>query len=179
MHRRHPLPRLWLMTHERQGEGLWRALERIPKGSGLVFRHYSLPGAERRQLFERVRGIAGSRGLSLMLAGPPALAVEWGADGRHGWEGAGQSDLLTSVSVHDAEEMRAANRLKPDLVFVSPVFETQSHPGKPTLGVEGLSALAALATMPVVALGGMNEERARMLANPNIHGWAAIDAWSA
>jgi thiamine-phosphate pyrophosphorylase len=113
-----------------------------------------------------------------MLAGSPALAADWGADGSHGWEGAGRSHLLTSLSVHDAEEMSAANRLKPDLAFVSPVFETQSHPGNPSLGIEGLSKLAALATMPVVALGGMNEERARMLAHPNIHGWAAIDAWS-
>ena len=178
MHRRQPLPRLWLMTDERQGEGLWRALEKLPRGSGIVFRHYSLLEAERRQLFERVRGAAESRGLVLVLAGPPALAADWGADGSHGWEGAGQSTLSTSLSVHDAAEMRAANRLKPDLVFVSPVFETRSHPGNPSLGIEGLNALAELATMPVVALGGMNEERARMLTHPNIHGWAAVDAWS-
>jgi thiamine-phosphate pyrophosphorylase len=177
MHRRQPLPRLWLMTDERQGEGLWRALEKLPKGSGIVFRHYSLPGAERRELFERVREIAGSRDCVLMLAGPPALAVDWGADGSHGWEGAGRSNLLTSLSVHDAEEMRAANRLKPDLAFISPVFKTQSHLGKAPLGIEGLSKHAALATMPVIALGGMNEERARMLTDANIYGWAAIDAW--
>jgi thiamine-phosphate pyrophosphorylase len=113
-----------------------------------------------------------------MLAGPPALAADWGADGSHGWEGSEQSDLLTSLSVHDAEEMGAANRLKPDFAFVSPVFATRSHPGRPALGVEGLNALAALATIPVIALGGMNEERARMLTGTNIYGWAAIDAWS-
>src|SRR5439155_26981070 len=42
MHARHPLPRLWLMTDERQGDGLWAALERMPRGAGVVFRHYSL-----------------------------------------------------------------------------------------------------------------------------------------
>jgi thiamine-phosphate pyrophosphorylase len=178
MHRRQPLPRLWLMTDERQGEALWRALEKLPRGSGVVFRHYSLPEAERRELFLQVQGISRSRDCILMVGGPPALAADWGADGSHGWGGAGRSHLLTSLSVHDAEEMRAANRLKPDLAFVSPVFETQSHPGKSSLGIEGLSALAALATMPVIALGGMNEERARLLTQPNIYGWAAIDAWS-
>jgi len=178
MHRRQPLPRLWLMTDQRQGEGLWKALDRLPAGAGIVFRHYSLPEAERLQLFKQVQGIARNSGCLLMLAGPPALAGQWGADGSHGWEGAGQSDLLTSLSVHDADEMKVANRLKPDFVFVSPVFETGSHPGMPTLGIQGLSALAALATMPVIALGGINEERSRMLTASNIYGWAAIDAWS-
>ena len=55
MPRRQPLPRLWLMTDERQGEGLWAALERLPKGAGVVFRHYGLRPSERRKLFERIR----------------------------------------------------------------------------------------------------------------------------
>ena len=46
----HPkrLPRLWMMTDERQGDALWSALERLPRGAGVVFRHYSLPAAARR-----------------------------------------------------------------------------------------------------------------------------------
>ena len=52
MPRCHPVPRLWLMTDERQGETLWRALERLPERSGVVFRHYSLPAKERHRLFE-------------------------------------------------------------------------------------------------------------------------------
>ena len=178
MHRRQPLPRLWLMTDERQGEGLFPALERLPAGAGIVFRHYSLPEAERLRLFQRVQGIARSKGCVLMLAGPPLLPTLWGADGSHGWEGPAEPNLLKSVSVRDLEEMEAANRLKADLVFVSPVFMTRSHPGKKPLGPEGLSALAARATMPVIALGGMNDERARTLTGTNIYGWAAIDAWS-
>lgn len=174
MHRRQPLPRLWLMTDERQGEGLFAALERLPDGAGIVFRHYSLPEAERLRLFQKVRSTARSKGCVLMLAGSPPLAARWGADGSHGWEGAGVPDLLRSLSVHDMEEMEAANRLKPDFVFVSPVFETRSHPGEPPLGLEGLGALARQATMPVIALGGMSRGRARTLPS-FVHGWAAID----
>jgi thiamine-phosphate pyrophosphorylase len=163
-----------MMTDERQGEGLWRALDKLPEGSGVVFRHYSLAQAERRRAFDRVRGMVGSKACLLVLAGPPSLAALWGSDGSHGWEGAGDPNLVTSLSVHNAKEMEAANRLKPDLVFISPVFETRSHPGKPALGLEGLSALAALATMPAVALGGMNGTRAKELPD-SVHGWAAID----
>ena len=42
------------MTDERLGDGLWAALERLPKGSGVVFRHYGLAPAERRALFEEM-----------------------------------------------------------------------------------------------------------------------------
>src|SRR3954447_19397565 len=66
---RHPLPRVWLMTDERQGEGLWRALDLLPAGAGVVFRHHSLPARQRGALFEQVRQHARARGLVLVSAG--------------------------------------------------------------------------------------------------------------
>ena len=84
MRRRQPLPRLWLMTDERQGEGLWRALERLPRGAGIIFRHYSLPAGERRALFERIKPVARQKRLMLLLAGSAGEARAWGADGSHG-----------------------------------------------------------------------------------------------
>jgi thiamine-phosphate pyrophosphorylase len=95
MHRRQP-PRLWLRTDERQGERLWRALERLPRGGGVVFRHYSLPKPERRALFDRVRTIASRRGLVLVVAGAPLA----GADGAHGRRGRG----LRTASAHNLRE---------------------------------------------------------------------------
>ena len=177
MDRRQPLPRLWMMTDERQGTKLLAAVEGLPSGAGIVFRHYSLAEAERRALFEAVRKIAGERNLLLMLAGPPELAAGWGAHGSHGWEGAPRSPLLRSVSVHDEGEMQRANRMGADLAFVSPVFATRSHPGGNVLGLGALAEIAAKAAMPVIALGGMNEKRAAGLPD-SIYGWAAIDAWT-
>jgi hypothetical protein len=78
MHRRQPLPRLWLMTDERQGETLWTALERLPAGAGLVFRHYGLPAKERQRLFLRVKRIAKRKRLVLVGSDIP-----WRADGIH------------------------------------------------------------------------------------------------
>lgn len=178
MQPRQPLPRLWMMTDERQGKALWAALVRLPGGAGIVFRHYSLAREERRRLFEAVQAVAADKRHVLLLAGPVQLALDWGADGSHGWEGAAEPGLLRSVSVHGATEMEAANRLEADLAFVSPVFPTRSHPGARTLGPDGLLRLAAQARMPVIALGGMNEERAGELTDCAIHGWAAIDAWT-
>ncbi len=162
-----PLPRLWLMTDERLGDGLLDAVARLPEGAGIVFRHYSLAGPMRRALFDRVR--MAHSGL-LLLAGPVTLAASWGADGSHGaHQGA------VSASVHDLAEIRAAETASAALLFLSPVFPTRSHPNAPALGPKGFSALIGQTELPVVALGGMNAERAARL--PGAYGWAGIDAW--
>ena len=168
MTRRQPLPRLWLMTDERQGDGLWRALERLPRGAGIVFRHYGLPHGERRRLFERVRRIARVRGLTLIVAGSPLP----GGDGTHGRPGRG----LRTASAHNLRELKAAERSGADLVFLSPVYPTRSHPGAPALGPRRFALMAHQAKVPVIALGGMDKERARTLGGAD--GWAGIDAWS-
>lgn len=177
MHPRQPLPRLWLMTDERQGEGLWSAVERLPKGAGIVFRHYSLPPAERRALFERVRQIARGRGLILLLAGTAKLADAWGADGSHG-RGPARDGGLRSAPAHDLAEIKAAERNGADFLFLSPVFATRSHPDARPLGPLGFGRLARRTHLPVIALGGMNARRGRRLERHGAYGWAGIDAWN-
>lgn len=169
MRRRQPLPHLWLMTDERQGERLWRALERLPEGGGVVFRHYGLLPADRRTLFEQVRAVSRRRRLTLLVAGMPLA----GADGAHGRPGAG----LRSASAHSLRELKAAERAGADLVFLSPVFATRSHPQAKPLGARRFALLAHQAKVPVIALGGMNAARFRDLGGA--YGWAGIDAWSA
>ncbi|MEA3002466.1 MAG: thiamine-phosphate pyrophosphorylase [Sphingomonadales bacterium] len=173
MQRRQPLPRLWLMTDERQGEALWDALRRLPRGSGIVFRHYGLPAAQRRLLFERVKRIARKQRLVLLLAGGDRLP---GADGIHGKPG-GRG--LSSASAHSLPELRAAERRGTAVAFLSPVFPTNSHPKARTLGRVRFGLLARQARIPVIALGGMDERRARSLAALGAYGWGAIDAWAA
>ena len=124
MLRRHPLPRLWLMTDERQGEDLWTALERLPKGAGVVFRHYNLPRVDRRALFERIRRVAQRRRL-LLLAGGSGLRADGVHGGRH---------TRFSASVHSLGELKSAERSGAQLIFLSPAFVTRSHPGKRALG---------------------------------------------
>jgi thiamine-phosphate pyrophosphorylase len=176
---RHPrLPRIWLMTDERQGDGLWSALERLPHGSGVIFRHHATPCAERRLLFEAVRRIARRRRLTLILAGPARLAIGWRADGVHGRRPRGLPSrrLIQTAPAHDRRERVAAERNGADLVLLSPVFSTRSHPGARPLGRVRFGLIADQATRPIIALGGMTAGRARSLANMGIYGWAAIDA---
>jgi thiamine-phosphate pyrophosphorylase len=161
------------MTDERQGEGLWTALRRLPRGSGVVFRHYSLPVSERAALFARVQRIAIKRRLLLIAAGRQPLP----AAGEHGRGIRKRRNRFLTVPVHSLRELRAAEWVGADLLFVSPVFPTRSHPGARVLRPHGFAALARKTRLPVVALGGMNERRARSLKGA--YGWAAIDAWLA
>ena len=173
MRARQPLPRLWLMTDERLGSGLFAAIGRLPRGAGIVFRHYGVKEAERRALFDEVRAAALRRGLLLMLAGPSELAEAWGADGSHGrGPGAG----LRSAPVHDLAEVRAAERDGAQFLFLSPVFATRSHLHTRPLGPAKFNYLARRTELPVIALGGMNAIRARQLREA--YGWAGIDAWA-
>jgi thiamine-phosphate pyrophosphorylase len=171
MQRRQPLPRLWLMTDERQGDGLWDALRRLPRGAGIVFRHYGLPPGERRLLFAKVRRIARKKALVLLSAGGRLPS----ADGVHGGRGRGG---LRSASAHSLVELKAAERGGANLVFLSPVVPTRSHPGAPSLGRVRFGRIAREARIPVIALGGVNPRNGAQLAALGAYGWAGIDAWT-
>ncbi len=172
MRRRHPLPRIWLMTDERMGDRLGEALDRLPRGGGVVFRHYSLSLKKRRALFERVARYARRRGLLLVVAGSDRLGR---ADGVHNqprrWDG------ILTLSVHSRRELAAATRHGADLVFASPIFATRSHSDANALGPVRLGLMIRGSRMPVVALGGMDTDRFRRLRGLGLHGWAGIDAF--
>lgn len=177
MTRRHPLPKLWLMTDERQGERLWQSLAILPPGSGVIVRHYSLSLTDRRALIKRVRRIARTRRLTMIVAGATRLALSSGADGLHMRSPhRTPRGLLRTVAAHNAVELRLAERIGANLVFISPLFTTGSHPGGRALGRSRFGHLASRSRVPVIALGGMNAQRARSLSRFGIYGWAAIDA---
>lgn len=165
MNRRQPLPAIWLISDARNDAVLEQALTRLPRGSGLIYRHYHLPEDERRARFEALRRIARPRGHVVALAANPALARCWGADLSYGPRG----DL---VPVHSLRELRRAGRAQ--AVLLSPVFPTRSHPGGRVLGPLRWQAIAAHAQVPVIALGGMNARRAKRL---KARAWAGIDAF--
>jgi len=175
MLRRQPLPQQWLVSDARNDAALEAALHRLPRGSGLVFRHYHLPAPERRMRFATLARIARARGHVVVLAGTMRQARAWGADGAYGPAallargGAG----LRLVTVHSLVELTRARRA--DALVLSPVHPTRSHPGGTCLGAQRFKAIAALARMPVIALGGMDARRARALGGVR---WAAIDAFS-
>ncbi len=176
--RQTPLPIRWLFSDARNDAVLEDALRALPQGSGFVFRHYHCEAEARRARFDRLSALARQRGHLVILSGDMQTAQQWDADGIYGspqalnGASAGHAGLLRLATVHDAAEMRAANALCADAAFVSPVYETRSHAGAAVLGRAGFERLSAQAAMPVIALGGMNCERAAELGCTR---WAAVD----
>ena len=155
MRARH-LPVVWLFAEPRLGEALWTALDRLPRGAGVVFGHADLAHGPRRQLFKRVALVARRRRLVLVDGRDPRIA-----------------------KAHDRAEIVAARRRGALLAFVSPVFATASHPGATALGCVRFGLLVRSAGVKVAALGGMSATRFRALRPLGAVAWGAIDAWTA
>ena len=167
---RQTLPTIWLMTDERLGERLWDAIAGVPEGGGVVLRHHRGD----RVLAERVAGACAARGLVLAVAGDVALARAVGAAMVHNPLGEA-GGMLVSRSVHDEGEAAAARFS--DLLFVSPIFSTASHPASKGIGIERGLKLARLAGVRAIALGGMDARRGDDAIKAGFHGWAGISAF--
>lgn len=81
--RKFALPHIWLMTDTRMGDAIFPAIQRMPAGSGVIFRHYDLPDKERQKILSRVAHICARRGLIMILGG--ALGTEIKGSNRGCW----------------------------------------------------------------------------------------------
>ena len=172
--RQSKLPMLWLLSDARNDARLERALAVLPRGSGFVFRHYHLDAGQRAERFLALAALARASGHLVVLAGTPALAFEWGADGVYGCPAriGPARGMLKLGTAHDGEELAQAWRAGADGVFLSPVFATASHPRAAPLGIHGFHVLSQQSPVPVIALGGLTKARAEELHWPR---WGALD----
>lgn len=168
------LPHVWLVSDARNDQALETVLKRLPRGSGFIFRHYHLDPAARRARFDRLKRLAHARGHCVILSGPPQKARNWGADGAYGapCELMRGPAMLRLTTAHSLKDIGQAQRARSSAVLLSPVFRTRSHRDAVPLGALRFHLLAAYGKAPLIALGGMNAQRARM---HRIKKWAAID----
>mgnify|MGYP003481970187 FL=1 len=129
------------------------------------------------ELLRSLRVVCSEVGVPLFANDRPDLALLAGCDGVH----VGQSDLEVAdlrsafpslkvgVSSHNLEEVEAALASRPDYVAFGPVFATGSKQDPdPVVGLEALAWVAARvhgAGLPLVAIGGIDLERAALVAN--------------
>lgn len=153
MKARQTIPRQWLVADTRTGDPL-AAARRLPRGSGILFLYRYLPERDRARLLREVRRIARARRLTVV----DELARR-------------------SARVHDMRELRRAGSAGTRLIFLSPIFATQSHPERVPLPRMRAATLARLSKVPVIALGGMTSGRFAQVALLGFQGWAGIGAW--
>jgi thiamine-phosphate pyrophosphorylase len=122
-----------------------------------------------REILHRVRNYPEA---ALIINDRVEIAVEIGADGVH----VGPEDeppepvraripdhFILGVSARTPERARAAERAGADYLGVVAVFPTASKADAVTIGLEGLRAVMAATSLPVVAIGGIDQTNIRQI----------------
>jgi thiamine-phosphate pyrophosphorylase len=137
------------MADTRLGDGLWNALQGLPRGSGVLLLRELKPRQRRR-----LHRIAKLRALQVVVEEP-----------------------RTAARVHDQRELRQALLRRAPFILISPVHRTRSHPDWAPMPRMRAATLAQLSGRKAIALGGMNAKRYAKIAQLGFSAWAGIDAF--
>lgn len=181
------MPVLFMMSDASRLPEPHAALVRLPRGAALILRHTDR--SELIALAGRIVPMAHSLGVRVLLAGTVSDALRLNCDGVHLSDrrarlgplrnSVTKPGFLITAAAHDRQGLWRAARAGADMVLLSPVFPTASHPEAPVLGPIRFSRLVGLSQRPVVALGGIGPGQAKRLAPGPAWGIAAIAGWSA
>ncbi|GBD31542.1 MAG: putative thiamine-phosphate synthase 2 [Gemmatimonadales bacterium] len=184
------LPRLHLITDDRialRDDFIETAATVARSGAlALHLRASELGGRRLLALARQLRDALKDTRTLLFINDRVDLALAVGAHGVHLPERGMPLDAARSLlsagtflgrSAHSAEDARAAFAQGADYVFLGPIFETASHPGRSPLGLEAIRG-----SLPgrVIAIGGITPERAAQCIRAGAYGVAVIRAvWEA
>ena len=152
----------------------------------LQWRAPSLDPFRYREIAVELLQLAHAHEARLLINADPFLALELGADGVHLNARRLQStsalpqrsaDFLVAASVHDAEELARAEQLGVDVVVISPVRPTASHPGRAAMGWPGFEVMRAQSDLPAYALGGLGAHDVDTARRRGALGVAGISAF--
>jgi thiamine-phosphate pyrophosphorylase len=177
------LPSLILLTDETRRPDPRAAIERLPPGSGVIFRHYGHP--RRAGVAKELAALCRRRRLWFIVGGDARLALAVKADGLHLRERdlarrilPAARRLFVTAAAHSRSTLVAARRKGADAALLGPVFETPSHPGAPVLGPLRFGLMTRASPFPVYALGGIGPQNARRLLGRGAAGIAGIGAFA-
>ena len=83
-------------------------------------------------------------------------------------------ERLIGRSVHSLESAHQAEQEGADFVIFGPVWQSASHTDVTPVGVEALARVAGALRIPVIAIGGVNEDRVAECRKAGAAGYAAI-----
>lgn len=174
-----PIPWLFFFTDPRRTPDPCRIAARLPRGAAVVFRHFGM--ADRRALAQRLAILCRRRGLLLLIAADPALALAVGAGGVHWperWRGRRvakrREGWIETASAHGRAGLARAGRMGMDACVLAPVFPSRSASAIHPLGPLKAGRLARAARVPVIALGGVQTGTAKRLPGRGFAGIAAV-----
>jgi thiamine-phosphate diphosphorylase len=140
------------------------------------------PGLSTRALEREAKELAASALVPVVISSRCDVALASGAAGVN----LPESDIsvadarlvlgrrLIGRSIHSIAGAQQAERDGADFVIFGPVWESASHPGAPPTGLAALELLARAVKIPVLAIGGVTEERIAEVHAAGAAGYAAI-----
>jgi len=174
------------MTGPGRAQDIAVMVDALPTGAAVILRHYGIEG--RGELAVMLLGRCQKRGVRLLIAGDPGLALAINADGVHlpEWmvRRAAASALLKrrpnwliTAAAHSLSAIRRAETIRADAILLSPVFSTESHRDRQPLGPLRFARLCRASRVPAYGLGGLTTVTVRRLARCGAVGIASISVF--
>ena len=158
------------------------------EGGATVVQYREKEGTTRRLLEESLalRRLTREAGVPFIVNDRVDVALAVEADGVH----VGQDDMpaavtrrlmgrdkIVGVSATNLQEALQAEKDGADYLGAGPVFATPTKPdAAPAMGLEGLAEICRRVSIPVVAIGGINEQNAATVIEAGADGVAVISA---
>ena len=150
----------------------------------MIIREYDLATKEREVFAQKISNLARNRGLKILVGKDLVLAKKIKADGVHfsdfdklPFSLLKPRSFIFSFSCHSLKSFLGSQRLKPDMIFISPIFPTSSHKETKSLGLQCLIKIITKNrnALPIYALGGVNSTNIKSLKKLGLAGFGAIN----
>jgi thiamine-phosphate pyrophosphorylase len=177
-------------TDRKKISDIENTIKNLPKKSVIIIREYDLDKKNREIFAQKIITIAKAKGFKTLIGKDFALAKKLKADGVHfsDFDKLPQQifrnkSFILSFSCHSLKSVLRIEKLKADMIFVSPIFPTTSHPGAKIIGLRNLVKIAVKAkssnyAAKIYALGGINLTNLKSLRKLPISGFGAIDLFN-
>ncbi len=181
---------LYLITdrHQTPGRDIPAVVEQALQGGvkAIQLREKDLPADEFHRLAMELRRITNLYGARLLINGRAEIARDVRADGVHLPEGVDSirtarqtigPERLIGMSCHSLNAARAAEAAGSDFITFGPIFLTRSKAAYgPPVGLKLLAEAAGNLSIPVFALGGINESNILQVLETGARGIGLISA---
>ena len=181
--------RLYLVTDDQQDLATLKRVVKKAVEGGVTMVQVREKHGDVRAFIERaqaVKNILKDTDVPLIVNDRVDVALAVDADGVH----LGQSDMpaiiareligpnkILGLSIENEEQLAEADSLPIDYIGLSAIFATPTKTNtKKHWGIDGLKMALETTSLPIVAIGGINESNIPQLSATGVHGLALVSA---
>ncbi len=181
--------RLYLVTDDQQDLATLKRVVRKAVKGGVTMVQVREKHGDVRAFIERaqaIKTILEGTGVPLIINDRVDVALAVDADGVH----LGQSDMpaeiarqligpnkILGLSIETEEQLAEADSLPIDYIGLSAIFATPTKTNtKKFWAIDGLKMALETTSLPIVAIGGINESNIPQLSATGVHGLALVSA---